>query len=108
MGNVYRVGSMHGTEYFATAREADRCRPGGEEPESVTRLNAATECGRLRDEAERQENLFWAARSLLDELAAWVPSMPDGLARRIDAFLTANPLPAVTCADRDGQRSYGV
>lgn len=111
MGHVYRVGSMYGTEYFNTAKETDRHKPGGEKPESVRRVDAARECNRLNrllDETERELNrLRHMLRELLEECH------PNGVAeteigRRVQQYFNANPVSPATSADRDGQRSYGI
>lgn len=110
MSNVYRVGSMYGTVYFNTVREADRCKPGGEEPESVERLDAAEECNRLTQDAEAAERTINGLRMLLEDLLGVCPDdvfeTPSG--QRARKFVEDNPLPPATGADRDGQRSYGV
>lgn len=108
--NVYRVGSLYGTHYFNTVREANKCRPGGEEPESVDKINAAEECARLDGEIEAADKTISGLRLLLHDL---VDSYPNGLPmsseawRRVVRFVNENPLPPADSADRDGQHSYG-
>ena len=68
MGNVYRVGSIYGSVYLNTWKEADRCKPGGEEPESVERLDAAEECTRLMKDADDAERTINHLRMLLEDL----------------------------------------
>jgi hypothetical protein len=110
MGNVYRVDSHYGTEYVNTAREAERCKPGGEEPESVVRVDAAAECNRLErylEEAERRER---SMRLMIEELRDVCPVEVihgTGIGRQVNKFIANNPLPSADSADRDGQRSYG-
>jgi hypothetical protein len=110
MGKVYRVGSHYGTEYFNTRREADRCKPGEEEPESFECVDAAGECNRLErmvDETESRLNqLSCMVRELLEVCP---PETVDGteIGRRAQRYCIDNPLPPATCATRDGQRSYG-
>lgn len=107
MGKVYLVTSLYGDEYFNTVREVNSHKPGGEEPESVDRLDAAKECNRLLGYADDMELKFWQARSLLDELVYTADPNSSGVVDRVTAFLEANPLPPATAADRDGERSYG-
>lgn len=110
MSKVYRVGSLYGTTYHNTAREAARKKPGGEEPESVDRLDAAAECDRLHALAGEWESLFGEARviliDLVDALGSDARLLEPG--RRAAAFVASHPLPPATAGDRDGQRSYGI
>ena len=111
MGKVYRVGGVYGTEYFNTAREADRCKPGGEEPEEVICVDAAGECNRLERYVEAAERFGRTLRLLLGELRdAYPVELIHGseIGRRVDKFIAENPLPPADSADREGQRSYGV
>ncbi len=111
MGKVYRVGSLFGIEYFDTAKEADRCKPGGEQPEEVIRLSASGECNRLNRLVDEIEERLHSVRYLLEELLTvcdpqTVANTEAG--RRAGKWITDNPLPPADSADRDGQRSYGV
>lgn len=111
MSNVYRVGSLYKTEYFNAAKEANRCRPGGEEPESVECVDAAAECNRLERSTEKIEQFGNSARLLLEELRDICPDdviNETEIGRRVSRFLEENPMPPATSADRDGQRSYGT
>ena len=111
MGQVYRIGSVYGTQYCGTIKEADRCKPGGEEPETFLRLDAADECNRLNrmlDEAEARINrLRNLLASLLDVCDPLVVA-ETGAGRAAQRYVSENPLPPADCADRDGRRSYGV
>jgi hypothetical protein len=109
MSKVYRIGSMYGTEYVNTAKEANRCKPGGEEPESVERLDAAEECARLAKDVEDAERSINAVQMLLEDLCGVCP--PDVLesteaGKRASKFIKAHPLPPAGDGNRDGQRSY--
>lgn len=110
MSNVYRVGSMYGTNYFNTAKEAVRCKPCGEEPESVERLDAAEECTRLHKSCNDMESdavtLRRLLRCLTDVCSDDVLATDDGKAAL--AYLAKNPAPPADAANRDGGRSYGV
>ena len=111
MGKVYRVGGIYGTEYFDTAKEADCCKPGGEEPEEVVRLSAAGECNRLNRMVDETEERLHSVRYLLEELL--MVCDPQTVAdteagRKAQKYIVDNPLPPATSADRDGQRSYGT
>lgn len=112
MGSVYRVGSVYGTTYHNTAKEADRQRPGGEQPESVDRLDAAGECSLLFAEAVRQEERYFAARLMLQDVCDCFLAEDDEDRRTMEAalkFLRDNPAPAADSAERDGGgRSYGI
>jgi hypothetical protein len=111
MAKVYRVGSLYGTEYFNTVREADRCKPGGELPESVICVDAAGECNRLERYMEETERFSQKVRLLLEELRDVCPvevTHNTEAGRRANKFIVENPLPPATSGDRDGQRSYGV
>src|SRR5690348_11403286 len=68
MGKIYRVGSFYETQYFNTAKEADKFKPDGEEPETFVRVDAAAECNRMQRYMEESERLWWRARKLLEEL----------------------------------------
>ena len=111
MANVYRVGSIYGTEYFNTAKDADKHKPGGEEPESFVRVDAAAECNRLERYVEDAERFSSRLRLLLEELRDACPAEVihgTEVGRRVNKVIAENPLPPATSADRDGQRSYGV
>lgn len=111
MSTVYRVGSHHATAYFNTAKDAARYKPGGEEPESVDRLDAADECNDLLTRVEQSERLWNSARLLLEGLLDVCPSgviHGTEAGRRASKFIADNPLPAADSSDRDGGRSYGV
>lgn len=83
MKYVYRVGGAHGVEYFDTAKEADRCKPDGEEPEEVTRMSAARECDRLMGLVNHfEEGLFTAQQLLAELLASCDPDTADTRAGR--------------------------
>ncbi len=110
MRHVYRIGSMYGVEYANTAREADRCKPGGEEPESVLRVDAAGECNRQERAIVEAERTICALRMLLEDLRnVCTVEVVHGTeaGRRANKFITDNPLPPATAGDRDGDRSYG-
>ena len=112
MSHVYRIESIHGdgTEYVNTSREADQCRPGGELPESVTRVDAAGECNRLERYVRETERFAQSVRLLLEQLrdeCSVEVITGTAIGRKVNQFLADNPLPAATAADRDGQRSYG-
>jgi hypothetical protein len=107
MAKVYRVGSYHGTEYVSTLRDADRTKPGGEEPESVERVDAATECNALIESFDEEERRGNVARRLLEEVFD-SRIVTQKLLAKIDAYFAANPMPPADAADRDGQRSYGI
>lgn len=109
MSKVYRIDSIYETVYVNTAREANRCKPGGEEPESVDCLDAATECNHLQEEIYSIERTVFALRMLLEELHDSLPRhiLKELVAgQQLDKFITDNPLPPAGSADRDGQRSY--
>lgn len=111
MSNIYRVDSLYGIEYFGTSKEADRSRPYGEQPESVQRLNAADECNRLREEADDIERDMNTARLLLAELLDVCPNEiieQTAAGRNASKFIDEHPMTAATCAERDGDRSYGI
>jgi hypothetical protein len=113
MGKVYRVSSVHGNgvEYFNTARDADRCKPGGEGPESVICADAAGECNRLERYCAEEEKLKWLFRYLLEELRDICPTdviHGTEIGRRVNKVIADNPLPPADAANRDGQRSYGT
>jgi hypothetical protein len=111
MAKVYRIGSPYGTEYTNTAREADRVRPGGEEPESITRVDAAGECNRLDRMIDEAERTIRCLRMLLEDLRNVCPvevTHKTDAGRRANKFISENPLPPADAADREGQRSYGV
>jgi hypothetical protein len=110
VGKVYRVGSVHGTEYCNTAREADRCRPGGEFPESVICLGAAGECNRQERHIVEAERTINRLRILLRDLVSecsWDTIYKTEAGRAAKKFVQEHPLPPEDAADRDGQRSYG-
>lgn len=110
MGKVYYVGSIYKEVYFNTAKDCRRCKPGGEEPESVEVLDAAEECNRLMQDVRDAERTITSLRMLLEELRD-VCSMDllEGIfaGRRVCKFIADNPLPPADSADRDGGRSYG-
>lgn len=111
MGKVYRVGSLYGTSYFNTLKEANQHKPGGEEPETFDQFDAAEECNRLAKDVSDAERTIHGLRMLLEDLVAACPedllaTSPSG--QRANKFVTDNPLPPADAADRDGQRSYGV
>lgn len=112
MSKVYRVASIYGIEYCNTAREADRCKPGGESPESVTCVDAAGECNRMEREYQQLEQMYDKVRYMLEELrdvCCPVEAMfKTEIGRQVQSFIKENPLPPATDANRDGQRSYGV
>lgn len=110
MAKVHRVGSVNAVVYFNTAREADRKKPGGEEPESVTRVDAAAECNRLERYVEEAERRTALLRFLLEELRDVCPvEVIHGteIGRRVNKLIANDPLPPADSAHRDGQRSYG-
>jgi len=108
---VYRVGGIFGTEYFGTAREADRYKPGGEEPETFHRIDAAGECNRLNrmvDETERRlDSVRWLLAELLEVCDPQTVSGTEA-GRKAQAYIVANPLPRADSSERDGGRSYGI
>ena len=111
MPNVYRVGSIYGTTYFNTAREADRHKPGGEEPEEVIRLDAAGECNRLSRYLDVEEQMSERLRYLLYELAERCePGILSGtdVGRQVQKMMRERPIATATAAERDGGRSYGI
>lgn len=111
MAFVWRVGSYHGTEYFNTAREAGRCKPGCEEPESFSRVDGAAECNRLEIYIENAERTSNRLRLMLRDLLGICPVETvhgTEAGRNALEYLAKNPLPPATAADRDGQRSYGT
>ena len=91
---------------FNTAREADRHKPGGEEPESVVCVDAAAECNWLMEEIEKLEATKNTMRNLLENI------LDSGLACHlydsVVKVLADNPRSPADSSDRDGQRSYGV
>ncbi len=110
MSKVYRVGSVYGTTYFNTAKEADRDKPGGEEPESVQRLDAAEECNRLAKDVDEADRTIWALRTLLEDLVHACPSdvlRTTEAGRRASKFIKDHPLPSADSCERDGGRSFG-
>lgn len=87
-----------------------RCKPGGEEPEMVDKLDAAAECTRLNTLLDEQERKTHRIHHLLSELVDQFPDLPllsRPTGRAAVKFLEDNPLPPATAADRDGGRSYG-
>ena len=110
MSNVYRVGSYYETAYFNTGKEADRFKPGGEEPESFERLDAAEECNHLLSEVQEAERTINRLRTLLEELhdACSLEIHHTDIGRRVSKYIADNPLSPATCSERDGGRSYGV
>jgi len=102
MPSIYYVGSHLGSSYFNTAKEADRYKPGGESPESFTRVDAAGECNQLAAQIDDLERELNVVRGMLYRL--WT----DNSKEDIEAYFEANPMATATHADRDGQRSYGV
>lgn len=111
MGKVYRIGSIHGTTYVNTVREANAEKPGGEEPESVDCVDSAGECNRLNRMVDETERRLESVRYLLAELMEDCPSdilFNTKAGKAAFDYMAANPLPVVTCADRDGGRSYGT
>lgn len=111
MGKVYRIGSMFGTTYVNTAEEARSEKPGGEEPESVIRVDSAGECNRLNRMVDETERRLETVRYLLSELMEDCPSdifLNTKSGKSAFNYMAANPLPVVTCSDRDGGRSYGT
>lgn len=111
MAKVYRIGSIHGTTYVNTAKEANAEKPGGEEPESVDCVDSAGECNRLNRMVDETERRLDSVRYLLAELMECCPSeILFNTKAGKDAFdyMAANPLSAATSGDRDGGRSYGT
>jgi predicted transcriptional regulator len=111
MGNVYRVGSLYGTEYFNTAKDANRFKSGDEHPESIIRLDAAGECNRLERYTEEAERATRTVRWLLEELRNVCPTEiihETEIGRRVNKFIAENPLPPADSCDREGERSYGI
>lgn len=112
MANVYRVESIHGdgTEYYSTAREADRARPGGERPESIIRVDAAAECNRLERYADAEEARARTFRYVLGELldACFDGAADSPAIRRARKIVADHPLPPADAADRGGPQSYGT
>lgn len=88
MAHVYRISSPLGTAYRHTARGADQCRPGGERPDEVARLDAAAECTRLHCALAQEEEARLALRALLREVRALCPGL-DGteVGQRLDRLL---------------------
>lgn len=108
---VYRVGSVHGSKYVNTSREAGQCRPGGEEPEIVDALDAAAECERLAKDVDDAERTIDGLRMLLADLVDVCPLdviQTTEAGKRAARFIEKNPLPPATAAERDGCRGYGV
>lgn len=106
MVHVYHIGSIYGDGYVSTLREVKRARPGGELPDSFSRVDAVAECNkflRVVDDLEKEAN---AARLLLQKVAD-ARDVSVELLSEIDIYFAANPMPPATAADRDGQRSYG-
>ena len=110
MSKVYRVAGVDSVEYFNTAKETNRCKPGGDEPESVECFDAAAQCNlldRTIDETERRLN---RVRMLLAELIEVCPTaavFSTRAGKNAFDYLQANPLPPATAGERDGGRSYG-
>lgn len=110
MAKVYRVESLYGTEYFNTAREADRHKPNGEEPEGVVCLDAAGECNRLERDMESAERSIRGMRLMIEQLRDACPVElihETQIGSKVNKFIADNPMPPADSADRDGQRSYG-
>jgi hypothetical protein len=108
MSHVYRIGSVYGVTYVSTAREANRCNPNGERPESINCLDAVAECQRLSDEVDRLDAAVGVASQLIDGLWGMMAMPDDGVDNRVAAFLKAHPPSPATASDRDGGRSYGT
>jgi hypothetical protein len=111
MSKVYRVESHYGVDYFNTAKEADRHKPGGEEPEEVVRIDGAGERNRLDRPVGENKSRLYHIRHLLEELLAVCD--PQTVAnthagRMARKYIDDNPLPPADCAERDGGRSYGA
>lgn len=107
----YRVAGIDDVQYFGTRREAERYKPGGEEPESVDRVDAAAECNRLEryvEEAERIRAVFRVVLEALLELCPTEIVYGTDTGKRAVKLLAEYPLPVATSADRDGGRSYGT
>lgn len=111
MAKVYRVGSLYGTAYFNTFKEASRCKPGGEEPETFECPDAAAECNELLKREYDAEQTVDTLRMLLANLVDVCTNetiRTTDAGRRALKFLDDHPLPPVSSDSRDGGRSYGV
>lgn len=107
---VYRVASLDEVHYFGTRREAERCKPYDEEPESLDRVDAAGECNRLNRMVDDAESRLARVRYMLAELleACHPDTVADTRAgQEALRYITANPLPPADSAERDGGRGEG-
>jgi hypothetical protein len=110
VSRVYRISNPCGTEYVGTAREADRCKPGGDEPDSTVAVDAAAECNRLVRYLDETEARLGRVRWMLQELLEACPPQTvaeTAIGRRVQQYVADNPMPRADAAHRDGERSYG-